>query len=168
MNYMTKFIAKWREFLYKYSKVDDKESTFRLINDYVIMLSQSLDNDNYSIEMEKEIISETKKYLNEEDYKNVFKNLSSIHDSYYFILFVEELIKQDKDKTFEKVWEIYRKKLKSTYKDKKYMNIVMEIKSFEVRNDDLYQYLKKNIEKTFKKRTKLLEILKFVDTLDFK
>ena len=167
MNYMTKFIAKWREFLYKYSKVDDKESTFKLINDYVIMLSQSLDNDNYSIEMEKEIISETKKYLNEEDYTNVFKNLSSIHDSYYFILFVEELIKHDKDKTFEKVWEIYRKKLKSTYKDKKYMNIVMEIKSFEVRNDDLYQYLKKNIEKTFKKRTKLLEILKFVDTLDF-
>ena len=48
------------------------------------------------------------------------------------------------------------------------MNIVMEIKSFEVGNDDLYQYLKKNIEKTFKKRTKLLEILKFVDTLDFK
>ena len=55
---MTKFIAKWREFLYKYSKVDDKESTFKLINDYVIMLSQSLDNDNYSIEMEKEIILE--------------------------------------------------------------------------------------------------------------
>ncbi|MBS5776737.1 MAG: phage tail protein, partial [Finegoldia magna] len=116
----------------------------------------------------KEIISETKKYLNEEDYTNVFKNLSSIHDSYYFILFVEELIKQDRDKTFEKVWEIYRKRLKSTYKDKKYMNIVMEIKSFEARNDDLYQYLKKNIEKTFKKRTKLLEILQFVDTLDFK
>jgi len=68
----------------------------------------------------------------------------------------------------KKFGKFIRKKLKSTYKDKKYMNIVMEIKSFEARNDDLYQYLKKNIEKTFKKRTKLLEILKFVDKLDFK
>lgn len=168
MNYLTDFASKWREFLYKYSRVDEKESTFKLINDYVIMISQNLDNDNYSVQMEKEIISQTKKYLNDRDYKNVFNNLSSIHDSYYFILFVEELIEYDKDETFEKVWEIYRKKLKNTYKDKKYMNIIMEIKSFEVKNEDLYKHLKKNIEKTFKKRTKLLEILQFVDTLDFK
>lgn len=168
MNYLTDFASKWREFLYKYSKVDEKESTFKLINDYVIMISQNLDNDNYSVQMEKEIISQTKKYLNDKDYKNVFKNLSSIHDSYYFLLFVEELIEYDKDETFEKVWEIYRKKLKNTYKDKKYMNIILEIKSFEAKNEDLYKHLKKNIEQTFKKRTKLLEILKFVDTLNFK
>ncbi len=167
MNYLNQYVEKWRDFLFIYSKIDDKESTFRIINDYVIMLSQSLDRDSYSIEMEKEIITQTKAYLHEDDYENVFKNLSSIHNSYYFILFVEELIKYNKEETFKRVWEIYRKKLKNTYKDRKYMNIVMELKSFESQNIELYNYLKENIENTFQKRDKLISILEFVDTLDF-
>lgn len=57
--------------------------------------------------MEKEVVPETKEYLNKKDYTNAFKDLSSIHDSYYFILFIKELIKQDKDRTLEGVWETY-------------------------------------------------------------
>lgn len=39
MSYMAKFIAKWGEFLYKYSKANDREPIFKLIGDYIIVLS---------------------------------------------------------------------------------------------------------------------------------